>query len=357
MEALTKWIGSKVKYQELILPLVPGNFARYYEPFVGGGSLFLGMHDCDRFFINDDCTELMELYREAARPTRMFLSHIRDIGTAWRNIANVFQEKKEPLLKLYKDFPEGKDFYYLDYIEAANAALRKISYDEIFPQHYTGPDAFEMEKRYNFSQMKSRSAERKFRTQEQLEEYILTSLKMSLYSYFTELYNSKEEISVGLKRAILFFLLYFSTNGQFVYDRMGEFRPVYAGVGHNMKSVDSKLAQFKSEEFLARMAKTEIHNLDFRDFFRRRHPQAGDFLMVDPPVGDMCKKVGSKIFSEQDMTDLLLQLRRSKAQWMLLIKEADVSRQIAEFSENRFVTFVGPHKELAVITNYDTKTL
>ena len=85
-----------------------------------------------------------------------------------------------------------------------------------------------MEKRYNFTQMKSRSKERGFRTQEQLEEYILTSLKMSLYSYFTELYNSKEELPQGLKRALLMFLLYFSTNGQFTYDRQGEFRPVYA---------------------------------------------------------------------------------------------------------------------------------
>ena len=105
------------------------------------------------------------------------------------------------------------------------------------------------------------------------------------------------------------------------------------------------------------MEKTEIHNLDFRDFFRRRHPQAGDFLMVDPPLGDMCKKVGNKIFSEQDLADLLIQLKRSKAMWMLLVKQADIVRPIAEFSENRFVTFVGPHQELAVITNYDTEKL
>ena len=354
MEALTKWIGSKVKFLDGILPLIPGGFARYYEPFVGGGSLFLGVHDCERFFINDDCTELMELYREAARPTRLFLSHIRDIGTAWRNVGRVFQEKKEPLVKIYRNFPEGKKFSYLDYIEAVNAALRTISYDEVFPQHYTGPDMFEMEKRFHFSQMKARSAGRDFRCEEQLEEYILTSLKMSVYSYFTEIYNSKEEVTQGLKRAILFFLLYFSANGQFVYDRQGEFRPVYAGVGHNMKTVETKLSQFKSEEFLGRMAKTEIHNLDFRDFFRRRHAGAGDFLMVDPPLGAMCKKVGSKIFSDEDLADLLVQLGRSKAQWMLLVKQADLKEAIAAFAQSRFVTFVGPHQEVLVITNYDT---
>ena len=183
MEALTKWIGSKVKFLDGILPLVPGDFARYYEPFVGGGSLFLSAHDCDKFIINDDCAELMELYREAARPTRFFLSHVRDISASWRNLTSVFREKKEPLVAIYKQFPEGKDFYYLDYIETVNPVLRTISYQEVFPQHYTGPDAFEMEKRFHFTQMKSQSKDRIFKTEEQLEEYILTSLKMSLYSY------------------------------------------------------------------------------------------------------------------------------------------------------------------------------
>ena len=357
MEALTKWIGSKVKFLDGILPLIPGDFARYYEPFVGGGSLFLNAHDCDKFIVNDDCAELMELYREAARPTRFFLSHVRDISASWRNLATVFREKKEPLMAIYKQFPEGKDFYYLDYIEAVNPVLRTISYQEVFPQHYTGPDAFEMEKRFHFTQMKSQSKDRIFKTEEQLEEYILTSLKMSLYSYYTELYNSKKDMHPSLKRAILLFLLYFSTNGQFVYDRQGEFRPVYAGVGHNLKSLDSKITQFNSTAFCERMEKSELHCLDFRDFFRRRHPQAGDFIMVDPPLGAMCKKVGNKIFSEQDLTDLLLQLKRSKAKWMLLVKQADIVRPVAEFSENHFVTFVGPHQELAVITNYDTEKL
>lgn len=352
MEALTKWIGSKVKFLDEILPLIPTDMVRYVEPFVGGGSLFLGAPNCEKFLINDDCEELMELWREADHPSRVFLSHIRDINTAWRNIATVFREKSSVLTKIYDDYPEGKDFSYIEYVEAVNAALRQISYDEVFPQRYTGEDAFEMEKRFRFSQMKSRSKDRKFRSPEQLEEYILTALKMSLYSYYTELYNSKTVLPEGLKKALLIYLLHFSANGQFVYERHGDFRPVYAGVGHNGKSLDGKLQLLTSNEFKARMEKTQLCCMDFRKFLVKAKHTEGDFLMVDPPLGNMCKKVGAKTFSEQDMKDLLAFLEAYKQKWMLLVKTADATEDIDCFSHGKHVRYAGFHKEVAVITNY-----
>lgn len=357
MEALTKWIGSKVKFLDEILPLIPADTVRYVEPFVGCGSLFLGAHDCEKYLINDDCEELMELWREVEHPSRIFLSHIRDINVAWRNIATVFREKSGVLTKIYSDFPEGRTFSYLEYVEAVNAALRQISYDEVFPQRYTGDDAYEMEKRFRFTQMKSRSKERKFRSPEQLEEYILTSLKMSLYSYYTELYNSKNVLPEGLKKALFVYLLHFSANGQFVYDRHGEFRPVYAGVGHNGKTLDGKLQLITGDEFKARMEKTQLCCLDFKKFFVKARQAKGDFLMVDPPLGNMCKKVGTKTFTEQDMRDLLALLEGYKQKWMLLVKSADMTKDIDNFAKEKYVRYVGFHKEVAVITNYNTHTL
>lgn len=35
-----KWVGGKRKIMPAILPLVPASFARYHEPFLGGGALF-----------------------------------------------------------------------------------------------------------------------------------------------------------------------------------------------------------------------------------------------------------------------------------------------------------------------------
>lgn len=358
MEALTKWIGCKVKFLDGILPLVPGDVARYFEPFVGGGSLYLGVRDCERFVINDDCAELMELYREAQHPSKVFLNHLRDLNASWRNLTLVFRENAPQLTKIYDDFPEGRSYPYMDYVYSLNDALRKaVPYDRVFMQHYTGGDAFEMEKRFQFTRMKARSRERKFKTQEALDEYILTSLKMALFSYYCELYNSRSPLQADLKKAIRVFLLHFSSNGQFVYDRQKEFRPAYAGPQHNGKTLDGKLVLLGNNAFKERMSKTECHCLDFREFFRRRRPQAEDFIMVDPPLGEMCRKVGSKIFKEEDMAELMVLLKRNKARWMFLAKTADLTPAISSFADAYFRTEYGPHQELTIITNYDTNTL
>lgn len=356
MEALTKWIGCKVKFLDGILPLVPGDIARYFEPFVGGGSLYMGVHDCERFIINDDCAELVELYREAQHPSKLFISHLKDLNASWRNLTMVFRENAAQLTKIYDDFPEGKNFPYMDYVYAMNAAIRKaVPYSRVFLQQYTGEDAFEMEKRFQFTRMKARSKDRIFKTREALEDYILTALKMALYSYYCELYNGRNTLPADLKKAILVFLLHFSSNGQFVFDRQKEFRPAYAGPQHNGKTLDSKILLLGKDNFKERMNKTEIHSLDFREFLRKRRPQAEDFIMVDPPLGEMCRKVGTKTFRDEDMADLLLALKRSKARWMFLAKTADLTPAIWQFADGYFRTEYGPHQELTIITNYDTK--
>jgi len=357
MEALNKWIGCKVKFLDGILPLVPGDAARYFEPFVGGGSLFMGVKDFGQYIINDDCTQLMELWREAQHPSKGFLGHLKDINASWRNLTKVYRENSIPLMNIYRDYPEGKEFSYLDYVYALNDELRKIRFDSIFLQHYTGDDAFEMEKRFQFTRMKSRSKERTFKTPEALEEYILTALKMSLFSYYSELYNSRNPMHAGLKKALLMFLLYYSSNGQFVLDRQGEFRPAYAGPQHNNKSMDGKILQLSSGEFKTRMEKTDIHCMDFRELFRRRCPNANDFIMVDPPLGEMCRKVGTKIFREEDMADLLSYLNKTKARWMFVAKTGDITAGIDSFATLRYVTYTGPHQDVVIITNYDTQSL
>ena len=270
----------------------------------------------------------------------------------------VFRENAAQLTKNYDDFPEGKDFPYMDYVYAMNAAIRKaVPYSRVFLQQYTGEDAFEMEKRFQFTRMKARSKDRIFKTREALEDYILTALKMALYSYYCELYNGQNQLSADLKKAIRVFLLHFSSNGQFVYDRHKEFRPAYAGPQHNGKTLDGKLVLLANADFKERMGKTEIHCLDFREFLRKRRPQAEDFIMVDPPLGEMCRKVGTKIFKEEDMADLLALLKRSKARWMFLAKTADLPPAIRQFSQGYFCTETGPHQDVTIITNYDTKAL
>ena len=354
MEAITKWIGSKAKYLDGILPLMPGNVNRYYEPFVGGGGLFLGVPDCGKFIITHDCRPLMDLYKEIQSLSPEFLNHLNNINTSWKNLGMLVKSHSEALRKIYASFPEGREYDYLAYVEKLNPLLEKISYNRVFPQRYRQAELFELEKRHFFSYMKMQSSKVKLNSPEKLDQYIMTSLKTALYEYYVELYNSKLP-EYQLKRALLLFLLDFSSNGQFVLNEDGEFRPCYAGVQENEKTLDDTIRLICSPEFRDRMAKTEFHAQDFKNLFVRHHPHADDFVMVDPPLGKLCRRTGSELFSDEDMNSLLSCLSRRRSCWMLLVKTMEITPAISAFASKRKMTLVGPKNELAVITNYDPK--
>ena len=354
MEAITKWIGSKAKYLDGILPLIPRNVNRYYEPFVGGGGLFLGVPDCGKFIITHNCRPLMDLYKEIQNLSPEFLNHLNNINASWKNLGMLVKTHSEALRKIYASFPEGRDYDYLAYVEKLNPLLEKISYKLVFPQRFRQTELFELEKRYYFSYMKMQSAKVRLNSPEKLDQYIMTSLKSALYAYYVELYNGKL-MEYQMKRALLLFLLKFSSNGQFVLDQDGEFRPCYAGAQENEKTLDDTIRLICSPDFRNRMAKTEFHAQDYKNLFLRNHPHADDFVMVDPPLGKLCRKTGSELFTDEDMNALLTCLSRRKSCWMLLVKSAEITPAISAFASRRKMTLVGPKNDLAVITNYDPK--
>ena len=56
LKPIIKWPGGKEKELEFIFPNAPTKINNYYEPFVGGGSVFMAFN-ANKFFING----LMEL--------------------------------------------------------------------------------------------------------------------------------------------------------------------------------------------------------------------------------------------------------------------------------------------------------
>ena len=65
MRPFLRWIGSKRKHIEQIKKLMPKNMNTYYEPFVGGGSILLGLKPTNAV-INDVNKELMAMFRVMA---------------------------------------------------------------------------------------------------------------------------------------------------------------------------------------------------------------------------------------------------------------------------------------------------
>jgi DNA adenine methylase len=83
---ILKWAGGKHQLLQHLLPLVPKNFNRYIEPFVGGGALFFTLNP-GKAIISDSNPELINVYN-------MTVHHV------------------EELIKILKTLKVSKDTYY-----------------------------------------------------------------------------------------------------------------------------------------------------------------------------------------------------------------------------------------------------
>ncbi len=60
---LLKWPGGKRNLLNVILPLTPTSFSRYFEPFVGGGALFFALQP-KKAYLSDKNSELTHAYSQ-----------------------------------------------------------------------------------------------------------------------------------------------------------------------------------------------------------------------------------------------------------------------------------------------------
>lgn len=83
LQPIIKWAGGKEKELKYILPNLP-RFTRYYEPFVGGGSVFTAV-EAREYYINDLSTELIALYRDIANSNQHFFEYADEMEKTWYN--------------------------------------------------------------------------------------------------------------------------------------------------------------------------------------------------------------------------------------------------------------------------------
>ena len=62
MNSFLKYPGGKTKELQIIKEFLPIKINRYFEPFVGGGSVYLNLN-IKQSFINDKSKDLINLYK------------------------------------------------------------------------------------------------------------------------------------------------------------------------------------------------------------------------------------------------------------------------------------------------------
>ena len=369
LQPIIKWPGGKEKELKYILPNAP-TFRRFFEPFVGGGSVFMSVQ-AKEYFINDFSSELISLYRYIAATDKRFFEYVEMMDVSWEKAFKFFNENKI-LVEMYKDYRENKITKEIlkgliyDFCKVREKNILLIIGEEF--ALYPCILLKETEKNLFRKMVRMRELEVKKHTlpDKDLLDNIETAIKSAVYMNYRFMYNDKdiERKNPCLHTALFFFMRNYAYSGMFRYSNKGEFNVPYGGIAYNSKLMAKKLNYYRSEPLLNHFADTQIYNLDFEVFLRETNPSKNDFVFLDPPYDSEFSTYAQHAFTRADQERLAnYMINECKAKWMMIIKNTDFiydlynkkGINIRTFDKEYLVSFMNRNDKKVthlLITNY-----
>lgn len=323
MKPFLKYPGGKTRELKYIIPEIPKQTNRYFEPFLGGGAVYFEFDKAKKYLINDKSEELIFLYEAIKNQDKTFLSNLTKINDEWKNLVN-------------GDF---QDEFYQNYL--SKMMKRKQNF---------------IDKQENLST-------------EDKEKIYLTAKKSAYYAMIREKYNQNRQNKKFKENAANFyFIREFCYSSMFRFSKNGNFNVPYGGMSYNNKNFDEKLKIIKSDELLEKLSNTEIFNLDFEAFLKQYELNEQDFIFLDPPYDTEFSTYDENDFGQNEQIRLSNLMKNTKAKWMLVIKDTDFIRSLyPENDKNIFyntfdkkysVSFMNRNNRKTnhlMITNYEVK--
>ncbi|MCD6013297.1 MAG: adenine methylase (dam) [Flavipsychrobacter sp.] len=332
LSPIVKWAGGKEQELKYIIPNLPTNFKRYFEPFVGGGAVYTAVQ-AEEYLINDKSEELISLYKNIAKSrNESFKSALNEMIHNWNLLTNVTTTNSTFFTKLYRSFA-NEEINKQDLENRLYEFILKHAeqFNGMFSINFNfNIENFLRELKINLvrkiSRMKKIEAIKGKMNDTDVLQNIETALKSAFYMHFRHIYNNerKYKINSEFKSAIFLFIRNFAYSGMFRYNSQGDFNVPYGGMGYNRKNFAKKIEYLLSKELKKRLASTVIDCLDFEDFFRKNRPASDDFIFLDPPYDSEFSSYAKNTFDKNDHCRLSTYLTEEcRAQWMLVIKNTD----------------------------------
>jgi DNA adenine methylase len=372
LEPLVKWAGGKEQELKYIIPNLPDHFENFYEPFVGGGSVYTAIQ-AKEYFINDKAHELIDLYKIIVSEEReMFFEAIEEIIHNWEVLGNISEKNQNFFIEIYKDFAFGKISQDILSNKIYEFILKNSKeFNGLFSSYFNfNIENFLKEIKKNLvrktSRMKVLEKEKGKLPDKDILDNIETALKSAFYMHFRHIYNfhKKYELNQAFYTAIFLFIRNYAYSGMFRYNSKGEFNVPYGGIAYNNKNFRKKIEYLKSKPLQQLLSKTNIVNADFEDFFNIYHPTENDFIFLDPPYDTEFSTYAQNDFEKTDQERLSNYLiNNCNAKWMMIIKNTDFilnlythpNIKISTFDKTYLVSFMNRNDknvEHLLITNY-----
>lgn len=102
LKQIVIWPGGKKNELKFILPNVP-SYDRFFEPFVGGGSVFMGIN-AKEHYINDFSTSLTTLYKHIASSDERFIHYLMAMDMTIVKAGEFAHRYQDVLANIYEQF-------------------------------------------------------------------------------------------------------------------------------------------------------------------------------------------------------------------------------------------------------------
>lgn len=216
LEPIIKWAGGKEKELPIILENLPENFENYYEPFVGGGSVYCSIIS-NNYFINDKSSELINLYSMIKYNDIQFYYYLENISDIWKETIN-FCKEKSTLLTKYESFRNENLKKISDFFtDELDLVCELISLKNKLP--ILKKEVLKNEIYKNFSnklyRMYKLEKEIHLLNYEDLYSNIETAILSGIYMYLRNLYNDEKlkKSNNALATALFLFIRNYAYSG------------------------------------------------------------------------------------------------------------------------------------------------
>jgi DNA adenine methylase len=346
LSPILKWAGGKEKELKYIMPLIPKNINKYFEPFVGGGAVYLSIK-AKEYYINDKSDELINLYKSIQKEEKEFFYYLNEINHNWKLISNIVKDNKDMFIRIYKLF-RNNEINLEDIENEISSFILKQShlfngmFDYLFNKdikHFFNEINKSLTSK--IKRMKKIESEKNIMPDEDILDNIESALKSAFYTHFRYLYNNiqKFNINKNFATAIFFFIRNYAYSGMFRYNSKGEFNVPYGGIGYNKKNLDKKIEYFHNSLLINKLQQTIIENLDFEVFLKKYNPTENDFVFLDPPYDTEFSTYALNEFSKEDQKRLANYLiNECKAKWLMVIKYTDFIYKLYNNKKNINIT-------------------
>jgi DNA adenine methylase len=331
MKPIIKWPGGKSGELDKLEGLIPP-YARYVEPFFGGGALFFHLAP-KTAAVNDVSGSLIRFYRliQAQDP------ELRDLllcfHRCFQTLISLCTDRSPELERIFWDLLDGS--LGAEGLPAAiDPQIRGLS--ERIVSDFGARLLLEQPELERFLR---RAAEDKFlRTAanhrrkpfppEDLRENLITGFAAGFYLYVRKVHNElrlgrRADRSLPFQAAVFYFIREYCYGSMFRYNAKGEFNIPYGGMSYNRKDLGAKIEAMFSEETRRLFSNTALHCSDFEPFLEGLRLTGDDFLFLDPPYDTDFSDYEGRAFTQRDQERLAGILKQTPARFLLVIKNTD----------------------------------